>query len=410
MINDYGPATVLTLATSPANLPPAISSHHSRRSVVTILDRYMLRHFVQIFVICFLSLAGLYVVIDAFQHLDSFTAYADQHGSVVGVMAEFYSYQSFDLFDRTCGMIAMIAAMFTVTWLQRHHEMTAMMAAGISKFRIVKPIVLAVVALSLLAAANREFIIPQVRDKLTRNTDDLAGSEFQDLEARYDGQTDILLGGEKTVVAERRIVQPTFVLPNTLSKYGKQLVAENAYYLEANDDHPSGYLLKGVTVPTNIDKLISLRQGDRAVIVTSREAPWLNKGEAFVVSQLSFELLANGSSWRRFASTMELLDELNQPSVEPGADLRVAIHSRVLHPLMDSAMLMLGLPLMFSRRNRNVFLSVGICLAAAIAFSVVTLACQSLGGLGLLRPTLAAWIPLLVFVPVAVAMSHNFRT
>jgi lipopolysaccharide export system permease protein len=77
---------------------------------------------------------------------------------------------------------------------------------------------------------------------------------------------------------------------------------------------------------------------------------------------------------------------------------------------MDSAMLMLGLPLMFSRRNRNIFLSVGICLTAAIAFSVVTLACQSLGGLGLLRPTLAAWIPLLVFVPVAVAMSHNFRT
>jgi lipopolysaccharide export system permease protein len=377
---------------------------------VTILDRYMLRHFAQIFVICFLSLAGLYVVIDAFQHLDSFTAYADVHGSVVGVMAEFYSYQSFDLFDRVCGMIAMIAAMFTITWLQRHQEMTAMMAAGISKFRIVKPIVLAVIAISFLAAANREFIIPRVRNELTRDTKDLAGNEFRDLEARYDGQTDILLGGEKSVISERRIVQPTFVLPNTLSKYGKQLVAENAYYLEASENHPSGYLLKGVTVPTNIDKLISLRQGDQVIIVTSKEAQWLNKGEAFVVSQLSFELLANGASWRRFASTKELLDELNQPSVEPGADLRVAIHSRILQPFMDSAMLMLGLPLMFSRRNRNIFLSVGICLTAAIAFSVVTLACQSLGGLGLLRPTLAAWIPLLVFVPVAVAMSHNFRT
>jgi lipopolysaccharide export system permease protein len=377
---------------------------------VTILDRYMLRHFVQIFVICFLSLAGLYVVIDAFQHLDSFTAYADEHGSVVGVMAAFYSYQSFDLFDRVCGMIAMIAAMFTITWLQRHQEMTAMMAAGISKFRIVKPIVLAVVAISFLAAANREFIIPRVRNELTRDTKDLAGSEYRDLEGRYDGQTDIAIGGKKVVVAERRIVNPTFILPNTLSKYGRNLVAENAYYLDATEDHPSGYLLKNVSDPTNIDKLASLRQGERTIIVTSKEAPWLNKGEAFVVSQLTFELLANGSSWRRFASTKELLDELNQPSVEPGADLRVAIHTRILQPFMDSAMLMLGLPLMFSRRNRNIFLSVGICLAAAIAFSVVTLACQSLGGLGLLRPTLAAWIPLLVFVPVAVAMSHNFRT
>jgi lipopolysaccharide export system permease protein len=377
---------------------------------VTILDRYMLRHFVQIFVICFVSLAGLYVVIDTFQHLDSFTAYAEQHGSMFGIMAEFYSYQSFDLFDRTSGIIAMIAAMFTVTWLQRHQEMTAMMAAGISKFRIVKPIVLAVVTLSVLAAANRELVIPQVRHELTRDTKDLAGSQYRDLEARYDGQTDILLGGEKTVIAERRIVKPTFVLPNTLSKYGKQLVAKNAYYLDATEDHPSGYLLRDVSVPTNVDKLKSLRQGERAIVVTSKEASWLKHGEAFVVSQLSFELLANGSAWRRFASTTELLAELNQPSTEPGADLRVAIHTRILQPFMDSTMLMLGLPLMFSRRNRNIFLSVGICLTAAIAFSVVTLACQSLGGLSLLRPTLAAWIPLLVFVPVAVAMGHNFRT
>jgi lipopolysaccharide export system permease protein len=377
---------------------------------MTILDRYLLRHFMQIFVICFLSLAGLYVVIDAFQHLDNFTAFAEQQGSLLGVMSEFYAYQSFDLFDRTSGILAMIAAMFTVTWLQRHQEMTAMMAAGISKLRIVKPIMIAVVTLSVLGAVNRELVIPQVRDELTRDIKDLGGSESRDLEARYDGQTDILLGGEKTVAAERRIVKPTFILPNTLSKYGKQLVAESAYYLDATADHPSGYLLKKVSVPSNVDKLKSLRQGERAIIVTSKEAEWIKPREAFVVSQLPFELLANGSAWRRLASTRELLAELNQPSTEPGADLRVAVHTRILQPFMDTTMLMLGLPLMFSRRNRNIFLSIGICLFAALTFSMVTLACQSLGGLSLLRPTLAAWIPLLVFVPIAVAMGHTFRT
>lgn len=377
---------------------------------MTILDRYLLRHFVQIFAICFVSLAGLYIVIDAFQHLDSFTAYAEQQGSVARVMGEYYAYQSVDLFDRTSGMLAMIAAMFTITWLQRHQEMTAMLAAGISKFRIAKPIIIAVVALSILAAASREWIIPQIRGELTRDTQNLSGKEFRDLQGRYDAQTDIALGGEKAVMAERRIVKPTFILPAELSKYGRQLVAEDAYYLDATEDHPSGYWLKKVSSPANIDKVKSLRQGDRVIIVTSREAPWLNKGEAFVVSQLSFELLANGSTWRRFASTRELLDELHQPSTEPGADLRVAVHARLLQPFMDSTMLMLGLPLMFSRRNRNIFLSIGICLAAAILFFAVSIACQSLGNIGLLRPTLAAWIPLLVFVPVAVAMGHTFRT
>lgn len=377
---------------------------------MTILDRYLLRHFMQIFVICFLSLAGLYVVIDAFQHLDSFTSYAEEHGSLMSVMSEYYAYQSFDLFERTSGILVMIAAMFTITWLQRHQEMTAMMAAGISKLRIVKPIILSAITLSILAALNREFVIPRVRNELTRNTKDLGGSEFRDLEARYDGQTDILIGGEKTVAIEKRIVKPTFILPNSLSKYGKQLVAESAYHLDATAEHPAGYLLKKVSVPTNIDRLKSLKQGDREIIVTSNEAPWLSAKEAFVASQVHFELLANGSSWRRFASIQELVDELNQPSTEPGADLRVAVHSRILQPFMDATMLMLGLPLMFSRRQRNIFLSIGICLLAAISFSAVALACQSLGGLSLLRPTLAAWIPLLIFVPIAVAMGHTFRT
>ena len=377
---------------------------------MTILDRYILRQFVQIFLICFLSLGGLYVVIDGFQHLDSFSTYASEHGSLMGAIAEYYAYQSFDLFDRTSGILAMIAAMFTVTWLQRHNEMTAMMAAGISKLRSIRPILLAAIAVSVLGMLNRELVIPQVRDELTRDTKDLGGSEQRDLEPRFDGQTEIVLGGDKSVAKERRIVKPTFVLPDTLSKYGKQLVAENGYFLDPNADHPSGYLLDKVSVPGNINKVSSLRIDGHAIVVTHKDAPWLKPGQAFVVSQVPFELLANGSSWRRYASIGEMVRELNEPSTEPGTDLRVAVHTRILQPFIDSTMLMLGLPLMFSRRNRNVFVSIGICLLAGISFSLVTLVCQSLGGLGLLRPTLAAWLPLMLFVPVAVALGHSFRT
>jgi lipopolysaccharide export system permease protein len=101
---------------------------------------------------------------------------------------------------------------------------------------------------------------------------------------------------------------------------------------------------------------------------------------------------------------------LGSPSTDLGPDVRVSVHSRLLQPLMDGTLLMLGLPLMFSRSNRNIFLSFAICLLVAVAFSLVTLGCQSLGGLNLLRPTLAAWLPILVFLPVAVAMSHSLRT
>lgn len=375
-----------------------------------LLDRYLLRQFVQIFVICFLSLMGLYLVIDLFGHLDSFSQQAKREGSLLGVIVKYYGYQSLGFFDRTSGILAMIAAMFTVTWLQRHQEMTAMLAAGISKFRIVRPLVLAAIAVSLISMASREFILPQIRDQLTRSTKDLGGTEARTLEARLDSQTEILIGGEQTVAIQRKIIKPTFFLPRSLKEFGNQLVAREAVYLDATDFHPAGYLMLDVTSPNRIDGRESLRQEGREIVMTVREHPWLEPGQAFVVSQLPFQLLANGSSWRNYASTNELIQALNRPSTDLGADVRVSVHARVVQPVVDTTLLMLGLPLMFSRRQRNIFLSMGICFSVAIVFALATIACQSLGGISLLRPTLAAWLPIMVFLPVAVGMSHTLRT
>ncbi len=375
-----------------------------------ILDRYLLRQFVQVFLICFLSMMGLYIVIDAFQNLDQFSQHAKQNGNLLLVIGKYYAYQSLGFFDRTSGILAMIAALFTATWLQRHQELTAMLAAGITKFRVIKPLIVAAIAVSLLGVANREWMIPHIRNELIRDTKDLAGNQTRDLEPRFDSQTDILIGGEKTVATEKRILKPTFILPASLARYGKQLVADNGYYQAATTDHPAGYLLDGVTTPPKIDQLASLKLKDQAIVITSRDSDWLAPGQAFVVSQLPFQILASGSAWRNYASTGELITELSSPSTELGADVRVTVHSRLIQPVTDATLLMLGLPLMFSRRSRNVFLSIGICLLVAMSFSLVILACQSLGGLNLLRPTLAAWLPIMLFLPVAVAMSHTLRT
>ena len=375
-----------------------------------ILNRYLLRQFLQVFAICFMSLTGLYIVIDAFGHLDHFSSHAERGGgSLFGIMGSYYAYHSLAFFDGTSGILAMISAMFTVTWLQRHHELTAIMAAGISKMRILKPLLFAAAGVSLLGVANRELLIPRVRDQLTRDTKDLGGDAARELEARYD-RSDILIGGDKVVLAERRIIKPAFVMPSGLSIYGKQLTALEAYYTDATGDHPAGFVLTGVTTPANVDRRPSLIIDDRPVIITPPDAPWLGQGEMFVASDLPFPLLASGSNWRRYASMGELISELNSPGSSLGADVRVAVHTRMVQPLMDGTLLMLGLPLMLSRRNRNVFFSISICLGVATAFTLVALSCQSLGGLSVLRPSLAAWLPLMMFVPVAAAMSHTLRT
>ena len=162
-----------------------------------IIDRYLLRQFIHVFVICFISLTGLYVVLDAFSHLDDFLRFSEKEGTLLGVLADYYFYKSIGFFERLSGVISLIAAMFTVTWIQRHNELTALMAAGLSRVRIVKPVIIACIALALLTAVGREVIIPRFRAQLSRDARDLSGDQAQQFRPRHDNQTNILLRGNR---------------------------------------------------------------------------------------------------------------------------------------------------------------------------------------------------------------------
>jgi lipopolysaccharide export system permease protein len=359
--------------------------------------------------ICFLSLAGLYIVIDGFGHLDHFVDYADKHGNLLATIGEYYAYRSLAFFDWMSGILALVAAMFTVTWIQRHHEMTALLAAGIPRLRVLRPVLFAAICVSFLAVANRELVIPQTREQLATDTKNLGGQQAAKIQSRFDSQTDILIGGDTIVIADQKIVRPSFVLPFGLDRYGRQLSAAEARYLPDRDGLPGGYLLTGLTAPKVLLSQPALELDGRPVIFTPASAPWLGPNEVFVASGVSFELLAAGSTWRDYASTRELIDELRRPSTDLGADVRYAIHSRLLQPMLDTTLLFLGLPLVVSRGNRNPFFAIGLCVGVVALFMVVKLGCHSMCLTGWLKPPLAAWLPLMVFAPIAVATSDSLR-
>lgn len=373
-----------------------------------ILDRYLLRQFIWTFAICYLSLAGLYIIFDAFTNLEEFMRCAEKQGNLLGIMVSHYAFQLIFFFDLAAGLVTLISAMFTVSWIQRHNEMVALQSAGISRIRVVAPLVAAAVAIAIFSAANRELVIPRFRKQLSRKPQDMIGDVAQELAPRYDNRTDILIRGRATFGDRQRISKPNFLLPRSLDHYGKQLVAENAFYRPPRGNRPGGYLLESVETPKDLHARPSLTQHDRPVIITPHDAPdWLEPDQCFVVSDISFEQLASRRGWRRFASTRELIAGLHNDSLGFGADVRVAIHSRIVQPLLDVTLLFLGLPLVLTRESRNVFIAMGLCAVVVSIFMLVVIAFQYLGSIYSVRPVLAAWAPLMLFVPVAAGMAES---
>lgn len=374
------------------------------------INRYLLRQFLQVFLICFVSLAGLYSVIDAFGRLDDFTG-GRTLVEAAQVAGRYYALQTLGFFNKTSGVLTLIAAMFTVTWIQRHNEMTALLAAGVPRLKVLQPVLIASALIALGAATLRETVLPQMRHELSQDSKELAGDSSVELKPLYDNVTDVLLGGERANLAAAVIENPSFSLPPRLSgPMGKQLVAETARYLPASGERPAGYVLAGVRQPAGIDEREMLLTPDnKPLVVTRSEASWLEPGEAFVVSGVSFELLAAGSQWRDYSSVTELVHELGNPSTDLGPDVRVAVHSRITQPLMDITLLLIGLPLVVSRGAQSPFVAIGLCVVVVSGFFILTLGGQALGAGGWIKPALGAWLPLMVFVPIAAAQCESLR-
>lgn len=374
---------------------------------MTIFDRYVLQLYVKVLAVWLLSLYGLYVVIDGFNNSDEFLSYGKRHaGGALIVVMEYYGPRLLWFFDRTAGLLAMTSVAFVLTLLQRTNEMTALMAAGIAPARILRPLLGASILVAILGMANREFGLPQVRDALSRNAQDWLGENGRKCTPRYDIRTDILISGKATFAKDRRIAEPVFRLPPELTAWDTQIVAENAFYQSATQERSAGYLLRGVRRPANLSKLASQSLEGRAVLLSPSDTPGLARDECFVVSVVTFEQLTVGGTWRQNLSSYELVTGIRGQTIEPGADVRLILHARVVQPLLDVALVLLGIPLVLSRGSRNIFMAAGIGGGLVAGVMVVAMACHALGANYLLSATLAAWLPLLIFGPIAYAIAR----
>jgi len=208
---------------------------------------------------------------------------------------------------------------------------------------------------------------------------------------------------------QKQITKPKFLLPPGLDEYGSQLVAENAYYREPEGNRPGGYLFDGVQEPKNLATRPSLLLKDTPVVITPLDAPgWLQPSQCFVVSQVTFDYLNDARAMRMFSSTAELIRSLRNPNFSYRPDIRVLVHSRMVQPLLDLTLLFLGLPLVVSREGRNVFVAIGLCMLVVTLFLLVVIGFQQLGvAQWIPSPALAAWAPLMLFVPAAVGLSES---
>ncbi len=366
-----------------------------------LIDRYIGRAQLHSFVVVFVSLAGLYFVFDAFTNMEEFLSHAAETGSLAKVLASYYGCRLIWFFVATSPVISLASAMFALTWLERHNELTALLAAGVPRWRIARPVLVFSAVVALAAATNRELVLPQIREAFARNAQDLRGEMVQPFEPRYDNRTEILFRGRGAQAMSSRIDHPSLLMPPQLGSYGPQITATEAFWKPADGDHPAGYLLRGVREPADIDGLPTMHCGGTAVVLSRAAAAWLQPRECFVASDVTFEQLIGSMNWSQFSSTFDLVRAIRNPSLGVGADVPLRVHARIVAPLLDMALVMLGIPLVLGPSRRGVFVAVGLCVGMTVIFFLTVMGSHTLVTGDAFSASIGAWIPLLLLAPLA---------
>jgi lipopolysaccharide export system permease protein len=376
----------------------SLQSKPSRwRFTPRILDRYVAREFLISYLIAIAVVLSLRIIMDCFLELDEFLE-ATSTGESVSILTvlwrilDYYGPKTFEYFRDFSGTIIVMAAAFSLTRLTRQNELTAVLASGVSLKRIIAPIVLLSVLMNMLMVFDQEFILPHFADKLIRRHD-----ETEQLRT-----VRIWLLPDK----DGALVNAPLYDPQTKTM-------ENLLVIFRRDGLPAGRLTAKHATWDPQQKNWILTDG---LYYTDNNSSETQYQEPQKVLRYDSSLTADYLWLQRHTASKSLmsssdLSDLLKRGLRP-TDRAEAIsekHFRVTDPIINMVMLLLGLPMLVSREQKNTKTAIALVLLGTGGCFLVTFACKILAG-GSVNPLLLAWLPIIIFLPLSIFILDAIKT
>lgn len=353
-----------------------------------LLDRYVLRTFLRVFLVALFAFGVILVALDFFGRLGFFLdpdrvqgTFAEGY-STFRLIVSFYAVYLPFLLKEVLPFVSVAAGLFTVAHMLHGNEVAPVVAAGTSVRRLLLPLFLAGFVTSLLHVAFQELAVPALSHEQIALKRFFAGEHtrgVRDPPHMRDGHGTVTRAGWygfgdgslSEVVVQRPWERGGFEI-------------WKAPRLDPEGDH--WVAREGVEVqPKGVDALPRrLPPGARVDIgVTPDEADALASRKA--TAALSF-------------SQLHALTEKF-----PGRrHLQVALGKQIARPFASFAMLLLGVPLLLSA-GRSYFAGGALSFGLSMAYYLLDIFFTSLGDRGDLSPFLAAYFPIALLLSLGVA-------
>ena len=374
-----------------------------------ILDRYILRQFFINFAILSVVFLSLFLVVDLIVTLDEFLQagqrWSGRYGGTLPatlvVIADYYG-PMLVLIYAFCSGVPVLGAMgFTLASLQRSREATAVVASGVSLYRLAAPIVIAGILLNGAALPLQELVIPPLSEKLSRSKSDLKRAEVEGVSLRLvpDESGDLLSAASFDPV-HGMLRDVTIHKRTDAGLLERRIGATQAYWDEARDGWG---LVQGMAA--EVGDLDAALQG--TLHTQPREVEFFATG----LSPKVLTVTRQSGLYPWFLSMGELQQLQINGAVEPAQQREITriLWGRFSLLVVNVLMLVMGLAFFLQIGHPNLLTqavrAAGVCLPVWGGGLLVLFT-----GMGGLNPVATAWLPVVIYLPVSAVLLQFVRT
>ena len=360
-----------------------------------ILDNYITRSIVKIFLSTIVLFTFLYMLIDAAGHLDDYIA----NQVAPAVIAQYYLAFLPVIFVQTSPIACLMAVLFTYSSLNNSNEIIALRASGLDFFKITRPALIFGLVVTALVFMVNETAVPGAASfsqelKTTRIAPLAAQKELRSTPAIkylfFYGMDNRLFFIDLFEPATNTVKGLTVIGQDEKQRMTEKIVAHKGEWngsawkltnCQITRYNPEDQTLIG-EVPFYKEKIIDLKDSPQDFMRQRSRVSEMN------IRDLKLYI-------KRFKGS---------GATQALTNLKVDLYQRIAYPFACIVIIFTGLPftLVSGRRKGLTFASLGIAMLIGFLFFVINAVALAMGKEGLLPPAAAAGLTPVLFCAAGV--------
>ena len=342
-----------------------------------ILDRYISSSFLKVLLFSLLAFWLISVLVNIIDNIDTFI---DMKTSLFSIF-KYYLFSTPYTLILTLPVAMLLASLFSLGLLSRSNQLSAMKTAGISLHRILSPLFMGSLFVSLFALSFSEFVVPQANQRMEY----VKRVEIRRKPERRAGVTKNLYfqgQGGRVFIFRRYDAQRKRADEVSIQTYrGDSLISR----VDASQMYWE-------------DEVWVLRDGYRRRFTEGRE-----EVESFEALRLSLQERPSDFSRRQkdpqemdFFGLREYIRKARRGGVEITREL-VDLNLKLSFPVANFIIVLFGAPIASIKRRSGMAVNVATSLGITFVYYGLLRVGQAMGYNGSIPPFLAAWLANLLF-------------